>query len=884
MKKLFCYLLVYIGVMLSIFNPKPVLSATTDSVFAFDTNSIELPKSDSKKPIITADNEFIKLIGVFYLLDKLYPEGKINDDITGFLHLVWPTTNIRKIKAIAPYFRLVISIKRRYNYTVNRLKQEIKAAHIFPDDAPIIAKIGEYAPAEPDKRKQTADDEYKISYVPYKYLEYDKGESGEPVRRRDKNYERPTKLLQEELLLAIITFNIPEIVRVLRAYPAYNDGSREKLVYLENGVTTRLLMATAALGPEEKTEGVIEVVVPKGWYINGDFLNPKVKPRFYLDEDKIEDLNIKEYELFYPEAFGVVNNGETQRVLTGIVKFPITFSRRDLSKSLNIRGRFAFTVCRAKTKDCHIVVSHNSLKLRSSVETLDSVHSNYVNLGFARLPKESTQNVRLKQAVYDKNTKKLTVTYTTDKSYSNVVAMAEDAAETSFLNPKYNIKEKEVIATFDTKLSPSADAEENKNSGILNIEQGGPIAVSAAFDEYEALRTVVTPEMTDQEEIIYISPVPNYHLAFLMGLLLNLMPGILYLLQRLLILFYERNDYRKIMCRYALGSACGLAVLAFYNSMNLWYVIYENTILAILALILLSSYCVSMAGFMDFNLYRPFKGKIRRGVFIGLLTVFLSALYPVLFKSRVFDNIAQQDTMTAAKLYITIWLGIITLPLIACIRRRKLAFYIDKTNVINLSYTCFYVIFLLWLIYAEKGFFALIAAVICSALTIVLWYAYPLAIEETMKHRRKIDDKLLLFAVVKKQWSIFLSILIIFFVLIFAFLPQKNNNIPTIDEVQSTANEKLKQNKPLLFMLKAKWSPETLLNTWALDKAKDKIPADVIDIFVSNTDKNAELWLKTYGKNSLPLNVLYTNRHPYGISLPARLNKIDWEEATADFK
>ena len=89
---------------------------------------------------------------------------------------------------MADAFKQIVKYKRIYREVIAKLKYRIKANKIVPKDADIIAKKGEYAETEADYNATFKKDEYAINYEPYKYIEYDLGEYGEPVRLMDKNY------------------------------------------------------------------------------------------------------------------------------------------------------------------------------------------------------------------------------------------------------------------------------------------------------------------------------------------------------------------------------------------------------------------------------------------------------------------------------------------------------------------------------------------------------------------------------------------------------------------------------------------------------------------------------------------------------------------------
>ncbi len=872
MKKFICNFCIYIGLLIPFFNSVPVYAAPIPLPFEEQIPTTINPKDNT--PLFKTSNEFLKLWVTILLIDKLYPQSDIDKDITPVLHLVWPQTKQEKLEKIAPFIQGFIMIKRRYTYTVNRLKQKIKAAALLIEDSPIIASDGEYAFEEATLKNQTSDKEYKVTYQPYKYLEYDYGQEGEPVRLRDRNYEPVKQSVLDEILLALLKFDIGRFYQALRKLPAYNDGTREKPVLLEDGVRTRLLADTAELGKQETIKAVLEIHVPKGYYVNGDYLNKQTRPKFYLSEDTKEDLNIKEYELFYPRAIGVTNNNTTSRILVGLIRYPLTFTRKDINKSMILKGNFTFEVCRAKTKDCRTMVSSNRLALKASPDYSTSIHSTFVLTGFANVPQEQTKHASFKTATYDKRNNRLNITFKTTKTFSNVAAMVEDAAGTDFINPHYNIKDDEVTVSFEHKVTSKKDTLNNLNNNEL--------AVTAAFDETEVLRTSFIPQTTPLNQDIPFIPQPNYLQAFLFGLLLNLIPGILYLFERLLRLYQAKPERLAITGRYILGSFFGLMLFYLYNHLTPWYNLYSNKWIMSAALLLSTSYLISIAGYMDFNLFRPLRGKIRRGFLIGLFSILFMAAYPVPYKADILDTCAQLTHLETLTIYFLIWLGIITLPLTGLLLHHKINSLIKKIAVFNTFYIFLYLIPLIWIIYATKGLFALIILLLCATLIGITWYIYPLAVTAAASHKRTQKKQEQVFKTVQKHFAFLVFILWFITSIIYGLLAPKVENIPSIKDFEITVKESISKEEPLLFVLTTDWSISSLLNRSILNKLHDSN----IKIFVYKTQTNSDKikeWLNAYDKVSPPLNILFTKRHPKGLVLPDNLQKTDWQKAVADF-
>ena len=655
-------------------------------------------EGETPEPIIRSDNELAKLALLPFIVDKVFAGEALDGDLTGFLSRVYPTAGEGTLKTLESGIRFFVSWKRKYDYAVARLKHNIKAAGILPKDVPIVAEDGEFAPEETDLRKQSAAGEYQVRYRPYKYLEYDPGALGEPVRRRDKNYISPEDLNTDEMVLALLELDFGGFWRALRKMPSYSDGAGEKPVEAGGGVKARLLLDTARPGDKETIRGVAEIYVPDGMYVSGDLLNPENRAAFVLREDGGSDgsatanmgsRNIKSFRMYAPLANGVEKGGEARRVLTGHIRFPLEFTRADTGKAMHIAGDLQFKLCTADGA-CQVAATHHGLTLRASDKAEDSIHYNYVTQGFAHLPPAESRHARAEKLVYDREKGTLTATFALSRRVSNMAAMAEDAVGTNFINPRYELGDGYARVTFDVRAGGSATGNEgsatgsasgtgNKGSetagygaaggavagsGASGTGNGGnrgrngsgvagstgrntelplqEVALSASFDDSEVLRTVMTvvaaPQAVPAARAVAAARATGGTL-FAYGLLLNLMPGIFGLFLRLARQLRERAERRRIFCRYAAGAALGLALLGIGYRGVYFGALYYNPWLAAGAAAVILPLWAEALGYMDFALFRPLKKIFRRGWLVGVFTVLLAAAFPTALKAEALSGL-----------------------------------------------------------------------------------------------------------------------------------------------------------------------------------------------------------------------------------------------------
>lgn len=1040
-------------------------AASGDETGGGDTGS----EGETPEPIIRSDNELAKLALLPFIVDKVFAGEALDGDLTGFLSRVYPTAGEGTLKTLESGIRFFVSWKRKYDYAVARLKHNIKAAGILPKDALIVAEDGEFAPEETDLRKQSAAGEYQVRYRPYKYLEYDPGALGEPVRRRDKNYISPEDLNTDEMVLALLELDFGGFWRALRKMPSYSDGAGEKPVEAGGGVKARLLLDTARPGDKETIRGVAEIYVPDGMYVSGDLLNPENRAAFVLREDggsggsgtggisgtgnmggtsgtggmgstsgtgNMGSRNIKSFRMYAPLANGVEKGGEARRVLTGHIRFPLEFTRADTGKAMYIAGDLHFKLCTADGI-CQAAATHHGLTLRASDKAEDSIHYNYVTQGFAHLPPAESRHARAEKLVYDREKGTLTATFALSRRVSNMAAMAEDAAGTNFVNPRYELGDGYARVTFDVRAGKRAgekgrsafDARsgsgENAGYGAAEAAVAGgsvadgtgrdtelplqEVALSASFDDSEVLRTVmtvaavpaaratgevvpaaqatgavVTPRATETaagegirgrkasgtvtEMTVVPRAVPAARATggtlFAYGLLLNLMPGIFGLFLRLARQLRERAERRRIFCRYAAGAALGLALLGIGYRGAYFGALYYNPWLAAGAAAVILPLWAEALGYMDFALFRPLKKIFRRGWLAGLFTVLLAAAFPTVLKAEALSGLfaggaeiwsgAAEGSFAAGAEFLRgtagslvqaaggvwlapawaeltaglgcIWLGITVLPLAvltaAELRGQRAAAWlrVPVLRRFNAFYTGVYAAGLLWLTAGCFGSAAALGLTAGLVLLFVLWYAFPQAVAETIKHTRSEKRSLELFNRVQRHW---LFAAAMWYLLAAGGLAlagagagtgtdvgvaekgekgigmaensetdvgmaekgEKGIGVAENSETGVGMAEKGNAAVPVLVSIEAPYSPLSVYNRLALrELQKAGLRVVRINAGEMNVPGAAWPWFAAYGKFYAPLTVLFTDRHKNGMVLPERLDRVDFDKALAGWR
>ena len=613
-------------------------------------------------------------------------------------------------------------------------------------------------------------------------------------------------------------------------------------------------------------------MAPKGYYINGDYLNPMAKPVFFLSEDSRENLNIKDYKLYAPVPSGVVIGQKAARVLTENVMYPIEFTRIDYDKPMKIKGTFSFLLCRASDATCKRVSSTHSLTLHPSDDEQVSIHYNFVAKSFNALPKEQSSHAKLKSAIVNKANKTLELSFATTTPFSNAAAMAEDGKNTSFLNPRYQIKENEISVVFDY------DAE-----AFTGEQEENEIAVTASFDDDEILRTVVTPcfSKTDFGE----TPLKTQNAAaelFWLGVCLSLMPGALYLLTKLCLAYTESPAPRRVFFRFFAALGVMLAGGIFYCRHYPFEGLYDNGFINAAALMISTGLLAESAGYMNFALFRPLKKIFHAGIWGGILTATLVMAYPFLSLPEVLFGVRNVSAGECVKIFVLLWGGMSALALLGLIFNKKAGALAIRSGGINSLLNMLYLFLMCGMIWGLKGKTAMMCAGGGVLLSALLWYFYPIAVSEATTQTRLKKDKIFVFEKVQKHTLYVVLVLFLAFGSILTAFAIKPVTLPPLLPTQEKIAQEIQNGKPVVVSIYDIKSLKSLFGL-SLNKEMQRYGIEVLRYDTRLSAPDTASWLRAYRQDGLPLHILFTNRHKEGLVLPQDLGHINWQNALKDF-
>ena len=817
-------------------------------------------EKNKQEELVKTNNSYGLFLVLPFIVDKLYEGDQINNDITPFLKQLYPSNSEKSLEILGDAIKSFVLIKREYTKLLNKFEYAIKAKKILPKDAPIIAKKGEYIEEDEIITPTSSPDEYKITNNLRKYLEYDKGALGEPVRMRDKNYIPSPDV--DELTLAILNFDIRKIKESIEKMPKYNDGSAEKPYIGPHDLRARILLDTSRPGDRKTILGAIDIRIPDGYYINGDILNKNAKIIFNLKEIEDEDLNIKDYQFFKPLANGFEKDGISRRVLLNRVSFPFIVNRKDTNKKLIINGDLFFELCKIDG-GCEQIKTEHALTLKPSLDENISIYYNHVTQAHAKLPQEELKFAKINNVIYDVNNKTLKVFIKHKKDISNIAVMVEDEKYTNFLNPRYEINNDESVAIFDVAFI-------NKNHQLNDL------GISVSLNDKYFFRNVVKPSITDKIERKYELSLFDF---FLLGLVTLFSPGVFYLVIKLMRLLMIKDEKRKIFTRYVLSFIVSLLIFIDLLSNN-----FENRYIyfIICAILVEGSLLFSILGYMDFSLFRPFRKILKHGYILGIFTSLLFLAFPLIGKSFVFDVLSIDNITDKTLCLFSFATGMLS-PLVVylLLQLKKKQLYLEF-KALNALFGVFYLVCCFYFIWYTNYVSVLYVVIVALLLLLIVWYHYPILITKFTKGKTLSKANIVTFNKIQNfTFLIIFTLFMVTFVLV-SYLPQKQISNPSVEETWSVINSQLEKNRPVLVAVNTTWDFASIFNSIILKKVEKKgLTIAYINNYIPTPE--GSYWIKKYNTSISNVYILFSNRHKNGIVLPKILNGIDFDYTVKNF-
>ena len=132
----------------------------------------------------------------------------------------------------------------------------------------------------------------------------------------------------------------------------------------------------------------------------------------------------------------------------------------------------------------------------------------------------------------------------------------------------------------------------------------------------------------------------------------------------------------------------------------------------------------------------------------------------------------------------------------------------------------------------------------------------------------------------KTQYKTLLILSLIYCILCFGIkLGQKQKDY-IFDEVKvnKVIEDTVKDRGAILVGVVSKWSIKYLLDRVILQK-HENLGLDILFVDAFNEIKSAKYWQDRYDKQTIPLYVLFTNRHKNGLVLPDSIGDINFFKA-----
>lgn len=435
--------------------------------------------------------------------------NNIEKDLTADIRAKYPIFDEKKAEDWQKYIKKGVKGVRFYE----DLKKKL-VSWVMQQQAPLVVAENQYEMGEAETYIESENpviihDFKKV--VAYSDTEKDQLAAREKYAKDhnlplpSKQIEKYKKALLEKDWATLFDFNWRQYFANLYEHP---EGKSD---IGASGLKTAILSQFDTLGKKGAIAGTIIVEPPKNSLVLlSDFDNYK---GLSVDFSKSENLKDVQVHFVWPQQLKVQEKREIQIYAT---KFPIYFSGKaiDKSKPVKISPEIKANVC--EEFDCFEVVSRPELEIKSGEKATETSFATYIRMVAMNVPREKNgQDFEFKSLVLEKGNDEspasLRLKLTTKDAPHFKIFIAGDLAK-HFAPPRLKIDGNKVTAHFeliDQQFMP------------LGQEVGFWVSTSGT-NQYLHKMTVTDMASADTEGIAMSLKILG--LAFIGGLLLNLMP------------------------------------------------------------------------------------------------------------------------------------------------------------------------------------------------------------------------------------------------------------------------------------------------------------------------------------------------------------------------
>jgi len=316
--------------------------------------------------------------------EQKYPGELIDGDIHEDIARHHPEFTPQEVYDYQQYLRGGMKVYRYISGLIDKYKQAL----ITPEEPPLVADDSEYDLSSPDFDYIDADgtvvvQDFKkiISYSqnPREIKAYRAKFASEGAKTgKMKDFEELGHIFSRLELKKILFYDI--------FYDNPLTGNRGIGKWqTKDDFKIRLITVQSGVNEKQKTEGLLHLLIPDGYFITAVDSAQYMKPEIRFDNSE----NLKKAEYTLPLPARLAGSREDWTVYVGETAVPFTAEAADPSRSMTLRADVKLNLCRSKSQ-CETVRLTPELQLQPG-HTRDSSVATYVRMmsGFLRPQQQS---------------------------------------------------------------------------------------------------------------------------------------------------------------------------------------------------------------------------------------------------------------------------------------------------------------------------------------------------------------------------------------------------------------------------------------------------------------------------------------------------------------
>ena len=316
--------------------------------------------------------------------EQKYPGELIDGDIHEDIARHHPEFTPQEVYDYQQYLRGGMKVYRYISGLIDKYKQAL----ITPEEPPLVADDSEYDLSSPDFDYIDADgtvvvQDFKkiISYSqnPREIKAYRAKFASEGAKTgKMKDFEELGHIFSRLELKKILFYDI--------FYDNPLTGNRGIGKWqTKDDFKIRLITVQSGVNEKQKTEGLLHLLIPDGYFITAVDSAQYMKPEIRFDNSE----NLKKAEYTLPLPARLAGSREDWTVYVGETAVPFTAEAADPSRSMTLRADVKLNLCRSKGQ-CETVRLTPELQLQPG-HTRDSSVATYVRMmsGFLRPQQQS---------------------------------------------------------------------------------------------------------------------------------------------------------------------------------------------------------------------------------------------------------------------------------------------------------------------------------------------------------------------------------------------------------------------------------------------------------------------------------------------------------------